>query len=158
MSAKNQQMLAKLSGHIDGITRSMNEVAYSAVAVTLTRLDEESPVGDGSLWKRKPPANYQGGQFRGNWQLGVDAKPDGWFPGKIDPSGAETLAANIAAIPNHASRHNYFISNNVPYAWRIEEGWSKQTPKAMVARVRREFPAIVRKIVEDIKARGGRVK
>jgi hypothetical protein len=164
VSAKNRQVLAQLSGHIEGITRSMNEVAYNVVALMLTRLNEVSPVGDPALWKgkngrpRKPPPGYIGGQFRGNWQLGVDVKPGGWLQGNIDPTGFETLAGNIARIPTHASRHSYFITNNVPYAWRIEQGWSSQAPRPMVGRVRREFPMMLQSVVNDIKARGGRVR
>ncbi|CAB4194525.1 hypothetical protein UFOVP1254_103 [uncultured Caudovirales phage] len=164
MSEKNRRVLAQLSGHIEGITRSMNEVAYNVISLMIMRLNEVSPVGDPATWKgkngkpRKPPPGYVGGQFRGNWQLGVDMKPAGWFQGKIDPTGDATVAENIARIPNHASRHNYYIINAVPYAWRIEEGWSKRAPRPMVGRVRREFPMMLQSVVNDIKARGGRVR
>lgn len=165
MSAKNRQVLAQLSGRIEGITRSMNEVAYNVVVLLLIRLNEVSPVGDPALWKpyksgkpRKAPPGYRGGQFRGNWQIGIDAKPMGWLDGNIDPTGDSTVSKNISLIPTHASRHSYYIQNNVPYAWRIEQGWSTQAPRPMVGRVRREVPAMLRSVVNEIKAQGGRVR
>jgi hypothetical protein len=155
----------KLTERIEGITRSMNRVTYEAVASMVTRMDEVSPVGDPSIWKdqahamRRVRAGYIGGQFRGNWQLGVNDRPTGFLKGKIDPSGAETVATNIAKIPNMASRgYKFYLVNNTPYGRALEEGHSTQMPFHMILRVKREFNGIVRKIAEQIKSEGGRVK
>ena len=130
-----------LQRQIEGVTRKMNEVTYTALAVVVTRVDELSPVGDTSLWKNPPPKDYVGGQFRGNWQMGVDYRPIGDLPGKIDPSGSATVSANIAAIPAMASRHKFYFVNNLPYALRIEQGWSTQWPMLYFCSCR--YPQIV---------------
>lgn len=146
---------------VEGVTRKMNEVTYNSMAAVIQRVDEVSPVGDVNLWKepKKAPPEYVGGQFRGNWQLGVDEKPAGALLGSIDPSGVETVANNISKIPNAASRHKYYLVNNLPYAMALEQGHSTQAPPhAMMYRVKREFKGIVRQVIADIKSKGGRVK
>jgi hypothetical protein len=155
---KSREVMFSLTKQIEGVTRKMNEVTYNSLSVVIQRVDEVSPVGDVALWKSKPPAGYVGGQFRGNWQLGVDSKPVGDLPGKIDPTGEQTVGENIARIPNHASRHTYYLVNNLPYAIALEEGHSSQAPAGMVYRIKREFNGIVRKVIADIKAKGGRVR
>lgn len=157
----SKQVMFSLNKQIATVTRKLNEVTYNSIAAVIERIDEVSPVGDVRLWKHpnKAPKGYIGGQFRGNWQLGVDSKPTAYFIGKIDPSGVATVSENIAKIPLAASRHQYFLINNLPYAMALEEGHSTQSPPhAMMYRVKREFNGIVRKVVADIKANGGRVK
>lgn len=161
---RNSGLKFELTKRIEGITRSMNRVTYEAVASMILRLDEVSPVGNPLLWNKKDAAKamrngYQGGQFRGNWQLGVNARPSGWLPGNIDPLGADTVSKNISLIPAMASRgYTFYIVNNTPYAMALENGHSKQMPYHMIYRVKREFNGMVRKIVNEIKAEGGRVK
>jgi hypothetical protein len=162
MSNNNKAVMLSLEKHIQGITRSLNAVTYNTMAAIVQRVDEVSPVGDVSLWKRpsSAPKGYRGGQFRGNWQLGVDEKPVGDLPGNIDPEGVDTVGKNIAAIPLQASRHKFYLVNNLPYAMILEEGQhsTQVLPGAMLFRVKREFNGIVRKVIADIKANGGRVR
>lgn len=163
MSGENSQLGFKLDKQIDGIKRSMNRVTYEAIAAMVIRMDEVSPVGDPSTWgpnwqEWARRTNYQGGQFRGNWQLGVDYRPTGWLPGNIDPSGGETVGKNLGRIPAMASRHRYYLTNNTPYGIYLEEGHSKQAPAAFIYRAKREFNGMVRKIAEQIKSEGGRVR
>ena len=103
-----------------------------AVSGVIAEIDRRSPVGDPSYWKSPPPPHYKPGLFRGNWQLGVDSQPLVEI-GRIDPSGAATKAENIAVIPVQAFGHIYYLMNNVPYANRIENGWSeRQAPAGVV--------------------------
>lgn len=165
MSGRNSGLAFELTKRIEGITRSMNRVTYEAVASMVVRLDEVSPVGNPALWvnkkdaARKMAAGYQGGQFRGNWQLGVNQRPTTWLPGNIDPSGGETVAKNLALIPPMASRgYSFYIVNNAPYARALENGHSSQMPRHMIARVKGEFHQTIRKIVAEVKQEGGRVR
>lgn len=163
MSGRNGQLAFTLTSRIEGIKRSMNRVTYESLAAMIVRLDEVSPVGDPGLWKnqadafRKVMAGYMPGQFRGNWQLGINAMPTGWLPGNLDPSGTSTVAKNIGLIPAMASRgYKFYLVNNTPYGIALEEGHSTQMPYHMIYRVKREFNGIVRKIAAEIKSEGGR--
>lgn len=106
------------------------------------RIDERSPVGDAIYWRNKPPKGYVGGRFRGNWQLGVGFVPAG-ETGRVDPAGSTTVSAIIAAIPEKAAGHVFYLTNNVPYGQRIEDGWSRQAPTGLVALTAAEFQSIV---------------
>lgn len=165
MTSRNKNVGFELTKRIEGIKRSMNRVTYEAVAAMVQRMDAVSPVGDAKLWKdqkdaaRKVAAGYRGGQFRGNWQLGVNQRPVGWLPGAIDPTGGNTVAKNIGAIPAMASRgYKFYLVNNTPYALALEQGHSTQAPYAFIYRAKREFNQIVRGVVAQIKEEGGRVK
>lgn len=155
----NKELGFKLTKQIEGIKRSMNRVTYETISAIVIRLDEVSPVADAMLWKNPDP-KYVGGQFRGNWQLGVDKRPIGWLPGNIDPTGGETVAKNLGTIPVMASRHTYYLLNNTPYGRYLEDGSVKMCvyPHAFVYRVKREVNGIVRQIAAQIKSEGGRVK
>lgn len=106
-------------------------VTREAVGGIIAEVDRRSPVGDPSYWKNPAPPGYKPGLFRGNWQLGMDAPPIMQI-GRIDPSGAATTAENVASIPAKAFGHVYYLMNNVPYANRIENGWSRQAPAGVV--------------------------
>lgn len=109
-------------------------------------VDRRSPVGDATYWKHKPPAGYVGGHFRANWQLGVGMIPAGGVVG-ADPSGVETMGRVIAAVPDEAAGKVYWLTNNVPYAQRLEHGWSRQAPAGVVGLTVTMFNEIVRDAV-----------
>lgn len=99
----------------------------------------------------RSPAGYTGGRFRGNWQIGFDAAPEGETD-RIDKSGAETLAAGSAVLAQfHAANNSsiYFV-NNVPYAVRLEFGYSKQAPRGMVRITAQEFQKLFNEAARNI--------
>lgn len=88
------------------------------------------------------------GRARGNWQIGIGAVPAGLLAVE-DKSGAAAIARESAKVLAEALRANPFqilwITNNVPYIDRLEDGWSKQAPdgwiRLAVERTRRRLPA-----------------
>ena len=113
------------------VRRVVMEIANRAVM--------RSPVGDPSIWQSPPPPGYAGGRFRANWQYGFASAPTG-FSEAIDPSGATTLSGIMNSVANKQGVH--WIANNLPYAQRIEDGWSTQAPAGIVGRIELEFPQI----------------
>jgi hypothetical protein len=157
--SKNREALMHISSRVDGITRSINAVVYGVLAEIIMRVDARSPVGDAAYWKRPPPKGYQGGQFRGNWQLTIDGPAITPLYGNIDPSGVDTVGKNIAAIPDRpAYGKQYYLVNALPYAKAIENGWSKQAPRGVISLTKLEFKQIVQEVSADIKSKGGRVR
>ena len=104
-----------------------NEVVHRSMIRLATEIDDRSPVGDAKFWKSPPPAGYIGGRFRMNWQLGIGSVPVGEIDG-VDTNGTIALPRIIAAIPEEAAGHVYYLANNLPYARRLEDGWSRQAP------------------------------
>ncbi len=73
------------------------------------------------------------GRFRMGWQAKV-GNPSLWMP----PEGAESYAVPNASTLLASSGlttpfQALYITNNLPYAERLEEGWSKQAPEGIVA-------------------------
>jgi hypothetical protein len=98
----------------------------------------------------KAPAGYTGGRFRGNWQVGLEAAPQG-ETGRADKSGGKTLAAGTLVIERfRVGMQAVYFTNNVPYAYPLEFGHSTQAPGGMVritaADFQRHFQAAVSEV------------
>lgn len=127
-------------------TRAMPGAVISEAA---ERIIGRSPVGMPETWKKKPPADYVPGQFRSNWNLGVDA---------IDRTTTNETSAfylqGLERMPADPFGHRFFISNSKPYAWRLEvDGWSRQAPNGMVRLTAAEFSTILQIAARNV---GGR--
>jgi hypothetical protein len=95
------------------------------------------------LWARlidKSPVDT--GAFRRNWQYSVNARARGVVSGNWTsenraprPETPNVSAAGIGKV--------IWITNNLPYANRLETGWSKQAPLGMVGITAMEFNSIV---------------
>lgn len=77
---------------------------------------------------RKSPVDT--GRFRGNWQIARDTIPVSVLD-RLDPSGSGALivAAQALSIPLGGV---VYLANNLPYARRLEYGYSQQAPLGMV--------------------------
>lgn len=122
------------------------------------RLDYRSPIGDAVYWTSKPPPGYVGGRFRANWQLGVGHAPGGEInavdrSAKDPDRGGDTTARILVGLPVEGKRAGpiYYLVNNVPYADRIEHGWSRQAPTGLVALTATEFQALANRAAEAVK-------
>lgn len=72
------------------------------------------------------------GRFRGNWQVAEGTRPSGSLDvQKKDAAGA--IGQAIGAVPSDMTNKVLYIVNNLPYAERLENGWSQQAPNGMVA-------------------------
>lgn len=116
----------------------------------LARIVDRSPVGNPDLWESPPPPGYVGGRFRGNWQVtfGAQAVSE---TGRIDKSGGETLRAGQAVLAAyHSGVNSIWLTNTVPYAMRLEYGWSSQAPGGMVRVTSAEFQQFVDRAVQEL--------
>lgn len=72
------------------------------------------------------------GFARGNWFATLGSPRLTADFEKKDPSGQETIAENNAIIARRRSGQAVYISNNLPYIKRLNEGWSSQAPAGYV--------------------------
>lgn len=132
-------------------TGAKADLAVGKIVIEVAReIDQRSPVGDATYWEHPAPKGYVGGRFRGSWNLGVGDMPSNVET--IDPSGAETQGRIIATIPEQASGKVYYLINQVPYANRIEQGWSRQAPQGVVGLTAIMFNRIVDDAVKALAA------
>lgn len=97
-----------------------------------------SPVGRPATWKNpaSAPPGYVGGHFRRNWIVSFGGPNDTEIEG-VDANGSVTLAAGKREIDAGAKTRRFrkiFIQNNVPYANRLAQGWSRQAEAGWVDR------------------------
>ncbi len=97
----------------------------------LSRIVFKTPVGNPELWQRPPPKNYVGGRARGNWQLTIDTYSDD-EAANVDSAGGSTISEGVGHLAGLGFGQVVFLTNNVPYIVRLEEGWSTQAPTGMV--------------------------
>lgn len=135
----------------DKAKQKADDLVGAVVIRVASELDRRSPVGDASYWKSRPPKGYVGGRLRGNWQLGIDARPAG-ETGRVDTSGSTTQAAIIAEVPAQAAGKVYYLMNNVPYANEIERGHSRQAPQGLVALTAMQWQSFVNSAVAELPA------
>lgn len=72
------------------------------------------------------------GRFRGNWQVTIDEPAQGTLE-RLDKDGAPTIAAGAEVIAQIPPFSLSWLVNNLPYAGRLETGYSKQAPGGMLA-------------------------
>jgi hypothetical protein len=122
----------------------VSEIALSVIV--------KSPVGDPALWQSgKAPADYEGGQFKANWNY-AEGSPNTATTNAIDPDGGATLDRIVGSIPDDAAGRLHFITNSLPYAKRIEDGWSTQAPAGVVGLTVIEFQPIIKRAIEKVKS------
>ena len=85
------------------------------------------------------------GRFRGNWQLAIGSVPEGTLE-LDDKTGTATIAKGAATALGFNAGETIFFANNLPYARRLEEGYSQQAPNGMVALTIQEFQSVVSRI------------
>ena len=139
-----KQFALDISAFVKRAKSNMNQVVRKIVLDLGTRIVMRSPVGDAQFWKNPPPKNYLGGRFRSNWLYGETVMPQGTLL-SIDPKGNATVVRILAGIKPDAAGKIHWLTNNLPYAQRLEYGWSKrQAPAGMVAITVVEYQSIVR--------------
>lgn len=113
-----------------------------------TRLVMRSPVGNPSLWKNKAPKGYVGGRFRNNWYVSIGTKSNeiNQLP---DKNGAGSLSRIASVSAQAEAGHVIYFSNNLPYAYKIEVGHSKQAPSGVVGITAAEYRVLLSKAVSE---------
>jgi len=94
------------------------------------------------------PKGYVGGRFRANWHISLGVVESVTFD-EVDPSGAETTAALVAAMSDFTAGQMAYIINNLPYAIPLEFGHSTQAPGGMVRVTVARFQQIVQEAIRN---------
>jgi len=73
------------------------------------------------------------GRFRSNWSVSISVPDLTILPKNTIKSANQVLTEGRNKIKANKKLTNVYIQNNLPYAMRLENGWSKQAPTGMVA-------------------------
>lgn len=73
------------------------------------------------------------GRFRSNWSVSVGVPDLTILPKSTIKSASQVVTEGGNKIKANKKLTNVYIQNNLPYALKLENGWSKQAPTGMVA-------------------------
>ena len=82
------------------------------------------------------------GRFRANWQPSIN-NPDAGLLAEHDPSGQATIGKITTYVQGLSGGRITYLTNNLPYAQRLEYGYSGQAPQGMVRRNAARFQQLV---------------
>lgn len=120
-----------LSKQIEAAKAKAELVAKKTMIELFNRVIEKSPVGNPDLWQH-PVKGYVGGRFRANWNCSIGS-PNFSTTESIDPSGNATASKATSVVMSYTlNDQSVYLTNSLPYAIRLEEGWSGQAPNGMV--------------------------
>lgn len=132
MSKNSSNFLKSINAFVDTAKANSELVVKKGCIEVLQDIIRMSPVGQPAIWKSKPPKNYSGGLFRGNWQISFDIPVTNAID-RIDPTGMDTLKDGIEQIGRYTyGVKSVYFTNNLPYSVRLEFGHSKQAPNGIV--------------------------
>lgn len=116
--------LDQIGGYVE---QQMEKLLRVTVLETDARLKAASPVDTG--------------RFRASWQVGENAAPGGQ-----KPEGSYSAIPAIERINYQRERvgNIYSVHNNLPYAERLAQGWSRQAPAGWVQGIAKDIQGFVR--------------
>lgn len=85
------------------------------------------------------------GRFKNNWQCGLDAVNVNI--GAVD----DAIGRTSATLPSWKAGQTIFLTNSLPYARRLENGWSKQAPSGVVRLTVQNYAQALSEAVKGIK-------
>lgn len=89
------------------------------------------------------------GRFRANWTFAAGAVPGG-TSAALDQDGRTTLSRLVAQIGVSPVGGLTYLANNLPYAVRLENGYSDQAPQGMVRLTAMEFQDYVSRAAREV--------
>lgn len=109
------------SQDLDKATLNLAGYAEEMVRGTLfslaSRIIKESPVDTG--------------RFRGNWQASLNAPKQGKLQ-RLDRTGGGAINDMSSVVMSLKMGQTFYLTNNLPYARRLEYGYSKQAPSGFL--------------------------
>jgi hypothetical protein len=89
------------------------------------------------------------GRFRANWNVSL-GNPDYSTSDATDKGGAVSIARGAAALSGFGTGGVAYITNNLPYAQRLENGYSTQAPAGMVRITVAQFQDFIRDALAEL--------
>ena len=85
------------------------------------------------------------GRFKSNWQCGIGVI-------NSDASAAPNADAQgrtVAVLQGYKPGNTIWLTNSLPYAKRLENGWSQQAPAGMVRLTMQDFQQAVKRAIGE---------
>lgn len=123
-----------LSKAIKGVKKDRDKIVRGTLISLSNNVIRRTPVGKPSEWKSKPPKGYIGGSLRGAWNASIGS-PDFSINTRRKAKTGTAAVGRVSKVVNSldiGSGQTFYLTNPLPYAGRVERGWSGQAPQGMV--------------------------
>jgi hypothetical protein len=87
------------------------------------------------------------GRFKSNWQCGLG----GMNLETAATAGSDALGRTEVVLQGYRPGQTIWLTNNLPYAKRLENGWSQQAPSGMVRLTVQDFKYAVKRAADAMK-------
>lgn len=134
--AQNDEFRRKFAAFVERAKGNQEQVVRKVAIDLLTSLVMKSPVDTG--------------RFRGNWFM-QSGSPSTRTTGQVDTSGTSTIGLGSVQAFRFKMGDTIYITNHLPYAKRLEYGWSQQAPGGMVRITISEFDQYLTRAVGSLK-------
>lgn len=136
--ARNDKFRRDITNYIKKSKAATDDYARAVVLNIDQRLVLKSPVDTG--------------RFRANWNIG-NGSVNMMTSEDVDPTGYGQIGQAVAVIKSMIiNGQTIFISNSLPYAYRLEyEGWSKQAPQGMVRVTLAEINSVLKEAAFEVR-------
>ncbi len=125
------------------VKKELTQIRNATIIETFNKLVEDAPVGKPETWKHKAPPGYSPGHYRANWQIS-----------RRNPATSEINSTSLIPTAEHINQATFgetiYITNNAPYAERLENGWSQQRPSGWVRRIVAMGERLLEKFTREI--------
>jgi hypothetical protein len=111
----------KVEKSLEKAVRIVGLQAYSNITMS-------TPVGNPDLWQSPAPVGYVGGRARANWNIDINVVDMTVTESTADPDASKALGVTA----KYKLNDTIYISNNLPYIDRLNDGWSSQAPTNFV--------------------------
>lgn len=118
MTGKAREFALQLDAEMAEVYEDVKRAVADLMTEGLAKVQQRSPVDTG--------------QFRANWIVSVGAPVDVTQEG----AGSRFWVESTFALSNYPNLEGWpilYLQNNLPYASRLEDGYSKQAPYGMLA-------------------------
>jgi len=133
--ATNDEFRRKFAAFVERAKGNQEQVVRKVALDLMTSFVMRSPV--------------QSGRFRGNWQVQYTLTPT--TLDRVDPTGRAAIADATLDLSRIVMGQTIYLANHLPYAQRLEYGWSQQAPAGMVRITVAEFDQYLTKAVGELK-------
>lgn len=129
----------------DKMGKRVEDVAEQSTKSLFRQIIEETPVGRPETWSRPAPPGYIPGKARANWMPSVGA------PDTTVTESRESSVSRLGQLDGNVAGNLVYLSNNVPYIYRLEKGWSRlQKPSGWVERTIRSFESTLTRTIRNL--------
>lgn len=121
---------ADLNRAVSRLQEQSEEAVRGTLFQLFSNVIRRTPVGNPSIWKSGPRRGYIGGTLRNSWYCTIGSPSSARVRGP-NSAGQDSIQS-LSALTSMDFGETVYLTNNAPYAQRVEFGWSRQAPAGMV--------------------------